>query len=57
MFSKKKKKKKQNSKELMLGLAYLMSVAGQKSVCITKVLRLANPLKVFRGFPWSQSKC
>jgi hypothetical protein len=25
--------------------------------CIQKVLRPANLIKVFRGFPWSQSKC
>jgi hypothetical protein len=25
--------------------------------CIRKVLRPANSIKVFRGFPWSQSKC
>jgi hypothetical protein len=25
--------------------------------CIRKVLRLANSIKVFRGFPWSQGKC
>jgi hypothetical protein len=25
--------------------------------CIRKVLRPTNSIKVFRGFPWSQSKC
>jgi hypothetical protein len=29
----------------------------EKSVCIRKVLRPTNSIKVFRGFPWSQSNC
>jgi hypothetical protein len=41
----------------MLVLAYLMSDCWLESVCIRKVLRLANTIKVFRGFPWPQSKC
>jgi hypothetical protein len=32
-------------------------LARKKLVCIPKVLRPANSIKVFRGLPWSRSKC
>jgi hypothetical protein len=42
---------------LMLGLADLMLDCWLEVSCIRMVLRTANSIKVFRGFPWSQSKC
>jgi hypothetical protein len=40
----------------MLGFAYLMLDCWLEVSCIRKVLRPANSIKVFRGFPSSQSK-
>jgi hypothetical protein len=36
---------------------YQMPDSWLTASCIRKVLRPANSIKVFRGFPWSQSKC
>jgi hypothetical protein len=55
----KSRKEKYNSKGygLMLGFADLMLACWLEVSCIWKVLRPANSIKVFRTFPWSQSKC
>jgi hypothetical protein len=41
----------------MLGIADLMPDCWLEVSLHPKVLRPANSIKVFRGFPWSQSKC
>jgi hypothetical protein len=41
----------------LLGFEDLMLDCWLEVSCIPKVLRPANSIKVFRGFPWSQSKC
>jgi hypothetical protein len=60
MFSKGGKKERKRTAQIGTSIRSRVFNAGllaRSQVCILKVLRPANSITVFRGFPWSQSKC
>jgi hypothetical protein len=43
--------------QVLYMVSVLSKLYAHKNICIRKVLRPANLIKVFHGFPWSQNKC